>query len=146
MATRPEEANGAGGSAIGGALQTIAQRYRDRPLAGVLLLTDGCATDAGEQFYDLSGVPPIYPVVIGASQSPKDISLANVTVSQTVFEDAPVTIQADVEASGYDGKTITVELLEASGRLVERQTRRIHNVEETGKSKECVTFLLLALV
>ena len=117
-------------SAIGGALQTIAQRYRDRPLAGVLLMTDGCATDTGEQFYDLSGVPPIYPVVIGASQSPKDISLANVTVSQTVFEDAPVTIQADVEVSGYNGKSIKVELLEASGRLVERQIRRINKNDE----------------
>lgn len=117
-------------SAIGGALQTIAQRYRGRPLAGVLLMTDGCATDAGEQFYDLTDVPPVYPVIIGASQSPKDISLSNVTVSQTVFEDAPVTIQADVETSGYEGKSITVELLEASGRLVERQTRRIHKNDE----------------
>ena len=117
-------------SAIGGALQTIAQRYRGRPLAAVLLMTDGCATDTGEQFYDLSGVPPVFPVVIGDSQSPKDISLANVTVSQTVFEDAPVTIQADIEASGYDGKTVSIELLEASGRLVERQTRTIRKNDD----------------
>lgn len=117
-------------SAIGETLRTIGQRYRGRPLAGVLFLTDGCATDAGEQFYDLSGVPPIYPVVIGKSESPKDISLTNVTVSQTVFEDAPVTIQADVETSGYDGKSINVELLEASGRLVESQTRNIHKNDE----------------
>jgi len=120
-------------SAIGEALRTIGQRYRGRPLAGVLLMTDGCATDTGEQFYDLSGVPPIYPVVIGDPQSPKDMSLTNVAVSQTVFEDAPVTIQADVETSGYDGKSITVELLEASGRLVESQTRNIrkNNEEQT---------------
>jgi len=39
-------------SAIGGTLQTVAQRYRGRPLAGVLLMTDGNATDLGEQFYD----------------------------------------------------------------------------------------------
>jgi uncharacterized membrane protein len=117
-------------SAIGEALETIAQRYRGRPLAGVLLMTDGCATDTGEQFYDLSGVPPVYPVVMGAPQSPKDISLANVTVSQTVFEDAPVTIQADIEASEYNGKTVSVELREASGRVVERQTRKIHKANE----------------
>ncbi|MBN2317049.1 MAG: hypothetical protein JXM79_24190 [Sedimentisphaerales bacterium] len=117
-------------SAIGEVLRTIGQRYRDRPLAGVLLMTDGCATDIGEQFYDLSGVPPIYPVVIGNSKSPKDISLTNVTVSQTVFEDAPVTIQADVETSGYDGKSIIVELLESPGRVVESQTRNIHKNNE----------------
>jgi hypothetical protein len=32
-------------SAIGMSLRTVAQRYRDKPLAGVLLMTDGNATD-----------------------------------------------------------------------------------------------------
>ena len=109
-------------SAIGETLRAIAQRYHGRPLAGVLLMTDGNATDMGEQFYDLSGVPPVYPVVIGAAQHPRDIALTNVSVSQTSFEDAPVTIQADVEAFGYAGKSITIDLTESSGKLVERQT------------------------
>jgi len=117
-------------SAIGGVLQTIAQRYRDRPLAGVLLMTDGNATDMGEQFYDLSGVPPVYPVVIGANRPQKDISLANVSVSQTSFEDAPVTIQADIEASEYAGKTVALDLLDSSGRIVEQQTRKISGGDE----------------
>ncbi|MGB2862542.1 MAG: glutamine amidotransferase [Sedimentisphaerales bacterium] len=117
-------------SAIGGTLQTIAQRYRGRPLAGVLLMTDGNATDMGEQFYDLSGVPPVYPVVVGADRPQKDISLTNVSVSQTSFEDAPVTIQADIEASGYAGKTVTLNLIESSGKVVEQQTRNISKSDE----------------
>ncbi len=117
-------------SAIGGILQTIAQRYRGRPLAGVLLMTDGNATDMGEQFYDLSGVPPVYPVVVGANRPQKDISLTNVSVSQTSFEDAPVTIQADVEASGHAGKTVTLDLVNSSGRVVEQQTRKISSSDE----------------
>jgi len=117
-------------SAIGGILRTIAQRYHGRPLAGVLLMTDGNATDMGEQFYDLSGVPPVYPVVVGADRPQKDISLTNVSVSQTSFEDAPVTIQADVEASDYAGKTIALSLTESSGKVVERQTRKISKSEE----------------
>lgn len=117
-------------SAIGGALQTIAQRYRGRPLAGVLLMTDGNATDVGEQFYDLSEVPPVYPVIVGADRPLKDISLTNVSVSQTSFEDAPVTIQADVEASDYAGKTIVLSLTESSGRVVEQQTRNISKSDE----------------
>jgi uncharacterized membrane protein len=108
-------------SAIGQTLRTIAQRYRGRPLAGVLLMTDGNATDTAEQFYDLSGVPRVYPVTIGAAQPPRDISLANIAVSQTSFEDAPITIQAEVEASGYAGKAIEVALTDNSGQLVERQ-------------------------
>jgi len=117
-------------SAIGATLRTVAQRYRGRPLAGVLLMTDGNATDLGEEFYDLSGVPPVYPVVVGGARPQKDISLANVSVSQTSFEDAPVKIQADVEASGYSGKTIAVDLVESSGRIVESQTRKISKDDE----------------
>ncbi|UCD00217.1 MAG: hypothetical protein JSW66_10110 [Phycisphaerales bacterium] len=112
-------------SAVGETLRTIAQRYRGRPLAGVLLMTDGNATDTGEQFYDLSEVPQVYPVVIGAAQPPKDISLTNVAVSQTSFEDAPITIQVEVEASGYAGKTIAIALTKHSGQLVERQRHNI---------------------
>lgn len=144
-------------SAIGVALRTIAERYRGRPVAGVLLMTDGNATDMAEQFYPApiaaeaapptigadrsavhrrgtigaaSGVPPVYPVVIGGRRPLKDISLTNVSVSQTSFEDAPVTIQADVEASGYAGKTIAVGLIENSGKVVERQTRKISKNDE----------------
>jgi hypothetical protein len=117
-------------SAVGGILHTVAQRYRGRPVAGVLLMTDGNATDMGEQFYDLSGVPPVYPVVIGAARPQKDISLSNVSVSQTSFEDAPVTIQADVEASGYAGKTVTLNLTERSGKVVERQKCKISKSDE----------------
>jgi uncharacterized membrane protein len=117
-------------SAIGMTLQTITARYRGRPLAGVLLMTDGNATDLAEQFYDLSSVPPVYPVVIGGPKPQKDISLTNVSVSQTSFEDAPVMIQADVEATGYTGKTVVVNLLENSGKLVERQTHKISKDDE----------------
>jgi len=117
-------------SAIGLTLRTIAERYRGRPLAGVLLMTDGNATDMAEQFYALSGIPPVYPVVIGDPRPLKDISLTNVSVSQTSFEDAPVMIQAEVEASGYAGKTVAVDLLENSGKVVERQTLKISRNDE----------------
>jgi len=117
-------------SAIGVTLRTIAERYQGRPLAGVLLMTDGNATDMTDQFFDLSNVPPVYPVVIGGRQPQKDISLANVSVSQTSFEDAPVMIQADVEASGYAGKTVAVDLIENSGEVVERQTLKISKNDE----------------
>ncbi|MBA7688684.1 hypothetical protein ES703_97173 [subsurface metagenome] len=83
-----------------------------------------------QQFYDLSGVPPVYPIVIGGRRPLKDISLTNVSVSQTSFEDAPVMIQADVEASGYAGKTVVVGLTENSGKVVERQTQKISKNDE----------------
>ena len=125
-------------STIGATLQTIAQRYRGRPLAGVLLMTDGIATDMAEPTVGGSDAPPVYPVIIGGSRPLKDISLANVSVSQTSFEDAPVTIQAEVEACGYTGKTVVVDLIENSGHAVERQTCKISKSDE----KQMVRFRL----
>jgi uncharacterized membrane protein len=108
-------------TSLGMALRTLAERYKGRPLAGVVLMTDGCATDIGDELPDLSGLPPVYPVVIGRGGPQRDISVTNVAVSQTSFEDAPVTIQSEVEAAGFAGRTIAVDLLEDAGRLVERQ-------------------------
>jgi len=108
-------------TAMGTTLKTLGQRYEGRPLAGVLLMTDGNATDMGQHSSDLTGLPPIYPVVIGQAQPPRDIALTNVSVSQTSFEDAPVTIQVEVGATGCAGRTVAIDLMEDSGRLVERQ-------------------------
>jgi len=99
-------------SAIGAALRRIGERYKGQPLAGVLLLTDGNATDLPEGPPDLSGLPPIYPVVLGTDEPIKDISIQNIKVTQTAFEDAPVSVQADVLCSGYSCENITAQLLE----------------------------------
>jgi uncharacterized membrane protein len=109
-------------SALATTLRTLAERYRGRPLAGVLLLTDGIATDMDDSTSDGSGLAPVYPVVIGQDRVPDDLAITTVSVSQTSFEDAPVTIQADVEATGHAARTIAIDLTDDSGDPVERQT------------------------
>lgn len=110
-------------TALGAALGTIGERFRNRPLAGVLLLTDGNATDLpGGVLPDLAGLPPIYPVVIGGRQPVRDISVQQVTVGQTSFEDAPVTVQADVVSAGFRGRPLVTRLVDRSGRTVQEQT------------------------
>jgi hypothetical protein len=99
-------------TAMATALRNLADRYKGQPLAGIVLFTDGNATDVPEGSFDTAGLPPIYPVVIGKDESEKDIALANVTASQTAFEDAPVTIQAEVAASGYAGANIVAQVFE----------------------------------
>jgi uncharacterized membrane protein len=118
-------------SAIGSALRTIAERYRGQPLAGVLLLTDGNATDIAEGKIDLAGLPPVYPVVVGRDDVIKDVALQKVTVSQTVFEDAPVTVQADVLADGYSGSSIVAQVLDHNGKKVAEQAQRAPRDGET---------------
>ncbi|MFM8471689.1 MAG: hypothetical protein ACKODH_17285, partial [Limisphaerales bacterium] len=112
-------------SAIGSALTTLKERLGNRPAAGVLLLTDGNATDIAGELPDLKGLPPIYPVVMGREDTDRDIALANVTVTQTSFEDAPVTIQADAAATGYLDADVKAELLDPAGKVVGQQTVRL---------------------
>ena len=114
---------------MGAALKTLDERYQGRPLAGVLLMTDGNATDIREPSSDLSELPPIYPVLIGQARPPRDLALTNISVNQTSFEDAPVTIQAKVEATGCAGQTVSIDLMENSGRLVERQQWSVRQSE-----------------
>jgi uncharacterized membrane protein len=48
---------------------------------------------------------------MGTDDPIKDVALQRVAVSQTAFEDAPVTIQAEVSASGYSGETLVAQLI-----------------------------------
>jgi uncharacterized membrane protein len=101
-------------SSLGNALQTATEHWRGQPVAGVLLFTDGNATDIGADLPSFEGAPPIYPVVLGKDASITDLSLKKVGVSQTAFEDAPVTIQAEVAASGFVGAEIVARLTEVA--------------------------------
>src|SRR5207237_3191177 len=109
---------GGRGSALGASLRTALEYWRGQPVAGVLLFTDGNATDIGADLPALDGAPPIYPVVLGSDLAIQDISLNKVGVSQTAFEDAPVTVQAEINASGFDGSPITTRLIEVASSVV----------------------------
>ena len=96
-------------SDLGRALTMLAERHRGQALAGVVLLTDGVASDLGD-LAALRGLPPIYPVVIGGTGPERDLAITSTTATQTSFEDAPVTIQAGIAASGFDGEEIVGRL------------------------------------
>lgn len=103
-------------SALESALHTAADRWRGQPVAGVLLFTDGNATDIAPDLSGLDGCPPVYPVVVG-DDGLRDIALEKVTASQTAFEDAPVTVQAEVGAHGFSGEEVSTRLIEVSPGL-----------------------------
>lgn len=105
-------------SSLGGALRTAIEYWRGQPVAGVLLFTDGNATDIGADLPALDGCPPIYPVVMGSDSAIQDVSVNKVGVSQTAFEDAPVTVQAEVNANGFDGSAITTRLIEVASSTI----------------------------
>ncbi|MBS0262952.1 MAG: hypothetical protein JSS02_13490 [Planctomycetes bacterium] len=108
-------------SALHEALTRAVERFRGQPVAGVLVLTDGNATDVGDTQPDWKGWPPVYPVPIGHDRGLIDLSVSHVAVTQTNFEAAPVTIAASIEGRGVSGKSVGVRVLDEAGKEVERR-------------------------
>ena len=118
-------------SALSGALETLRGRYEGRPLAGVLVLTDGSPTDAIAQSGAAGELPPVFPLVLHRAQSVVDLSIPSATAQVTLFEDAPVMIDATVSARGVKGKTIVATLREAGGGILGEQRRAVSTDDET---------------
>ncbi|WP_437194292.1 glutamine amidotransferase [Planctomicrobium sp. SH527] len=117
------------------ALQTLKRRYQGQPLAGVLLFTDGNSTDDLTEA-DQLGIP-VYPVIIGEEQTRPDIGIESVSVSQTNFEDAPVTVQARFSTSGQRPEKLVATLSDLSPNSTESQTVTLST---TGQSELVARF------
>jgi uncharacterized membrane protein len=109
-------------SAMAGSLAVLAERFRGKPIAGILLFTDGNATDLGAGDAQWNDLPPVYPVVLGTDAPLADVSVARVAVSQTNFEAAPVTIAAQVDCQGLGRRSVVVRVLDEERKECERRT------------------------
>jgi hypothetical protein len=115
-------------SSLTSTLNSVARRFHGLPLAGVLLVTDGNATDSADIAWDK--LPPVYPIVVGGGESPADLSLSGVAVTQTNFEAAPVTVRADVRGSGLAGQTVLASVVNEDEKVLETQTVDLPDADE----------------
>lgn len=109
-------------SSLSRTLSQLADRYRGQPVAGILVLTDGNATDLEGSDLRAEDLPPIYPVMVAAASPALDVALTQVAVSQTNFEAAPVTIVAEVATQALAGKKVVIRVLDEEDKELERQT------------------------
>ncbi|MCP5550511.1 MAG: hypothetical protein H7A53_06440 [Akkermansiaceae bacterium] len=129
-------------SALLTAVRSVRERFARRPLAGIFVFTDGNATDAAmlesvtRELAEPSGAGravPVYPVVAGADfESGRDVSIGAVTVTQSPFEDAPVTLSADLATLGLAGEEVVVMALDDGGAELARETFRVPAAGEAG--------------
>jgi len=96
-------------SALGEALRQVAARHHGQPLAGIVLMTDGNASDLADAAA-IEGLPPVFPVVFGTDNVGRDLAITNTAVTLTSFDDAPVSVQADVAVSGFADEEIVGRL------------------------------------
>lgn len=122
----PVEFNGTA-SSLQTALLQLKQRYEGQPLAGIILLTDGIATDLSMAIAELEGMPPIYPVLPPEDASQPDAAIGSYSVTQTAFDDAPVTIQVQPTLVNVTSGQVAVTLLDADGTPLETQSRAVND-------------------
>ncbi len=117
------------------ALADLADRTTNLPLSGLILLTDGNATDPttlaqpqtiSHSPFQISNSPPIYPVLLGPDTAPPDLRIVHTTATESAFEDTPVTIEVEIEATGFQTRDVKVQLLDpATRQVLTTEKRRI---------------------
>ena len=102
-------------SDLSGALSAVRERYRGRPVAGIVLLSDGGDTSGGDL---RDGTPPVYAIGIGAKTVGRDREVLSVTAAEAVFDDSRVDLAVSAVSHGHGTEPIALRLLE-NGRPVE---------------------------
>ncbi|MCA9017947.1 MAG: VWA domain-containing protein, partial [Planctomycetaceae bacterium] len=103
------------------------------PVSSYILLTDGRdnsqlnPVSTAEQLGQMQ--VPVYPVILGSSHQPKDISIASLDYPQTAFKDDKPLLKARIGTSGYEGQEIRV-ILKQNDREV-----AVKNFKSQGVSK-----------
>lgn len=117
------------------ALDTLQKRLASRPLAGLLLFTDGNLTDSGYSEFDPQTFPaPIYPVVNHTEPEFRDLRVDQVSVQQTDFESSPTKIQVQYEAEGLEGENVYLQLIDLqTGALIEEIQQQVTQARKRGE-------------
>ncbi|MCB1207590.1 MAG: hypothetical protein KDN18_25285, partial [Verrucomicrobiae bacterium] len=117
-------------STLGAALENISTRFRGRPLAATVLLTDGNATDgagleallAKEEALPPEKRVPVFPVIVGElDPSARDLAIARADATTTQFEDAQVTLDVEAVALGEIPGPVEVFVLNEKGEELARK-------------------------
>jgi uncharacterized membrane protein len=106
---------------LGAALQAVRDRYRGRPIAGIVVLTDGADNGSVDAASVAAASAPIYALGIGPRSAARDREVVGVTAAESVLSDAMVDIAVSAVSYGYGSAPIELRLLE-NGRAIDHRT------------------------
>ena len=105
---------------LAGALERVAADFAGRNLRGVVLVSDGRATDGRNPAFLAERFPvPIWTATAGDSLSARDVRLTRAVTNEVAYVGSPLPIQAGIRAVGVDGEAIPVTVSQ-NGRVVAR--------------------------
>jgi uncharacterized membrane protein len=96
----------------------VQQEYRDTPLAGMVVMSDGIVTSssAGMEAARHGGIP-VVTIGLGDSERYRDIQIAAVEAPNFAFLHSSVDIEVTIKSWGYKGQVIPL-VLKQEGRIL----------------------------
>jgi hypothetical protein len=100
---------------LGQALSEQLRLYRDAPLAGIVVLSDG-AQNAGIEPSSAvetakTAKVPVYTIGVGSTKAQRNIALRDLVVPTRAFPGDTLNVTGYVQANGYKGRVVVVELI-----------------------------------
>lgn len=117
-------------SDLSGALEAIRARYRGRPIAGVVVLSDGADTEAerdgrlsdAAQAREAGTAPlPVYPIGLGTAAGVADREVVGVSAGDPKLDSATVDLRVTAVSRGFGREPFQLRVL-ADGRVVDTRT------------------------
>src|SRR5262245_46582504 len=107
-------------SDLSGAIAAVRDRYRGRPVAGIVLISDGGDTSPTQQA-DQS-IPPVFALGVGSRTVGRDREVSSVTAAEALADDSRIDLAVTAVSHGSGTAPIALQLLE-NGKPIE--VRRI---------------------
>jgi uncharacterized membrane protein len=122
-ALAPASAAGLSASArrsdLAGAISAVQERYRGRPIAGIVLLSDGGDTGGEAARIPASGTSvPVFAIGIGSTTVGRDREVLGVTAAEAVLDASRIDLAVSAVSHGNGTAPIVLRLLE-NGRPIE---------------------------
>lgn len=105
---------------LGAALEAVRDRYRGRPIAGIILVSDGGDNGSVDAAAAAASGPPVHAVGFGPRTATRDREIVSVIAADSVLSDAMIDIGVSAVSHGYGAAPIELRLLE-NGRAIEHR-------------------------
>ncbi len=105
-------------SDLEGALRAVLERYRGKPVAGIVILSDGGDTGGAAARTPADTPVPVFPMGVGTAAAGRDREVVSVTAAEAVLDDSRIDLAVSAVSHGEGASAIELRLLE-NGRLID---------------------------
>jgi len=105
---------------LAGALASVRERYRGQRVAGIVLISDGADTGAGQADAAAAGSsgPPVFAIGVGSPDGPRDREVLGITAGDPRLDHASVDLHVTAVSTGFGRAPFSLRVL-ANGQLLE---------------------------